>query len=215
VWLGELQIYGCKTKRGWELARKFFLATLRSTKGGILPARTSPLSYFLMVKLSTWRQLTKGERKLEKVKQEQTEAIAHRTSARVESVRGETEGSSSVENARVVPPASIPRQERIGRGRIDRFGVANTSAHVVDLTATTGPEAGFPPPTPDPSCNPPLSRVTRLKTETATWTGIVQESGRFEWSRTNKTGNQEWLSAIEVEPREWQITKSRTTNKLD
>jgi hypothetical protein len=165
------------------------------------------------------RLLTKGERKLDRVKQEQIEAIAHRTSAKVEDIRRDDEGSSSVELTEAAQPAATVRQDRIGRGQIDRFAPSQTSAnkqpHVVDLTIATGPKAGFPPPTPDPTCNPPLSRATRLRTETATWTGVVQESGRFEWCRTNKTGNQEWLSAIEVEPREWQITKSRTTSKLD
>jgi hypothetical protein len=55
------------------------------------------------------------------------------------------------------------------------------------------------------------SSGTRIRTEAATWTGVVQELGRLEWSRVNKDGNQEWLTAVEIHPSEWRIQKSKTT----
>ena len=168
--------------------------------------------------MSEWRKLTAGERKLARVKKEQTEAVARRTKARVEELNT-TGGSSSVDTRGPQPQATFARRERIGRGQIDRYGVPNlTEQHEqreVDLTSEYIPEPGTPAPRPDPRYHSPLNRATRLKTETATWTGVVQEEGRLEWCRTNKTGNQEWLSAIEVEPRQWQITKSKTTSSAE
>jgi hypothetical protein len=166
--------------------------------------------------MNNWRKLTKGERKLVRVKKEQTEAIARRTTARVERCRKEHAASLLTDE---LQQAQLERQDRHGRGQIDRYGIESFNAaresSVAELTIPSGPEAGFPPPTPDPRCNPPLSRATTLKSETATWTGVIQEEGRLEWCRTNKTGNQEWLSAVEVEPRKWQITKSKTTSSSE
>ena len=168
--------------------------------------------------MEQWRKLTSGEKKLARVKREQTEAITRRTNARVAELNSPG-GSSSVDKGGPQHKAKVSRQARIGRGQIDRYGAPKLQEQHTQTTAVFQDESSstvdFPPPTPDPNCNPPLSRATRLKQETAIWTGVVQEEGRLELCRTNKTGNQEWISAIEIEPRQWQITKSRTTSRFE
>ena len=169
-----------------------------------------------------WRKLSVGERELVRVKRVEAKAQARRTWSRVAfyaqqipsgPIAEEVQESSSAEPAQ---QSLATRQSRIGRGQIDRFGVdkktTTEETEHVDLTFLTGPASGLPPPRPNPLSNPPLSRATPLRSESAIWQGIIQEEGRFEWCRTNKLGNEEWLSAIEVQPREWLITKSRTTH---
>jgi hypothetical protein len=122
-------------------------------------------------------------------------------------------GSSSVTD----PAEQNVRNRRIGRGIINRYGFDNSfeQEHQEEQAETdvelVGPASGLPPPYPDPRSNPPLNRDHPLRIEQAIWTGIIQEEGRLELSRVNAAGNQEWLSAIEIEPRVWKIQKSTTT----
>jgi hypothetical protein len=186
----------------------------------------------LMVRLFSVKKLSEGEKALRTAKREQTDAVKARTETRTRQIlqagdQAGEEGSSTAKRARKPGEAgrisSRDNLERSGKGVIDRF-----SFKAEDYTRTrtaprnegvkgereetcVGPESGLPIPEPDPRYNPPLPRDTRIRSETATWTGVVQEAGRLEFSRVNKDGNQEWLSAIEVEPREWKITTSKTT----
>jgi hypothetical protein len=182
-----------------------------------------------MVK-AAWRKLTAGEREVGRVKTVHADAQSLRTTERVEQyVAGLYEHlgvdeSDDAQESSYEPPAIqyLPptRQGRKGRGVIDKFGFpAGAKRPVQEISelreynsGVVGPASGLPPPQPDPSVNPPLDRSTRIRTETATWTGIIQEQGRLELSRVNEAGNQEWLSAVEVYPREWRIQKSKTTH---
>ena len=182
-----------------------------------------------MVK-TVWRKLSKGEKEVLRVKTAKANEQSARTTDRAELyAAGLYEGLGVDESDDTVGSSSEPsltrapvpiRQERKGRGIIDRLGfpgatkrtVHDISKESVYIPGATGPASGLPPPRPDPSSNPPLDRSTRIRTETATWTAIVQEEGRLELSRVNEAGNQEWLSAVEVDPRQWRIQKSKTTH---
>jgi hypothetical protein len=143
------------------------------------------------------RYRAKEQENLEQETGGQEEAQDEQGSSSEDFRRGEVEGATR-----------LARQERAGRGQIDRFGFTN---QVVPGTPPPGPASGLPPPQPDPRSNPPLDRSFPIVTETTTWTGVIQEEGRFEWSRVDEEGKQEWLSAVEVHPREWRIERSKTT----
>jgi hypothetical protein len=182
-----------------------------------------------MVK-TTWRKLTVGEREVVRVKTSHADQQSTRTAQRAEQYAAglyeqlgvdETDDAHTSSSAPSTPCVSVPiRQERKGRGVIDKLGFPVASKRPAQAISreleyqpgAVGPASGLPPPQPDPSGNPPLDRSTRIRTETATWTGIVQEPGRLELSRVNEAGNQEWLSAVEVYPREWRIQKSKTSH---
>ena len=78
-----------------------------------------------------------------------------------------------------------------------------------------GPESGLPPPIPDPRYNPPQGqhRSPRIITDRSTWTGCVVRNGVFEWSKVNRSGFQEWLSAREERAGEWTIIRSSATKR--
>ena len=112
--------------------------------------------------------------------------------------------------------ASRSNLHRKGKGVIDRLGFPVTEEHQEPTSAPVsrpaktlvGPESGLPHPTPDPRYNPVPERTSRVVIESATWTGVQISNGKFEWSRVDKFGHQEWLVATEGQDGEWNLKKS-------
>ena len=101
---------------------------------------------------------------------------------------------------------------RKGKGVIEKFGFKEEDYQKERkgrVEQETGTKLGLSAPTPDPRYNPPIQRNPGFETETATWTTLFEEEGRFEFSRVNEDANQEWISACEVNPKEWRIQQSR------
>jgi hypothetical protein len=123
---------------------------------------------------------------------------------RARQTRRRVAGGSGIRTAR-------DNLERKGRGVIDHYVPEDYRRSSSSASpATTGPASGHPHPTPDPLHNPPLPRTTGIRSTTTTWRTFVEEQGRLELSRVNAAGTQEWLSAIEISPRVWEVTSSTT-----
>ena len=173
---------------------------------------------FFMTKLKTSKPQTKADKQLARVKCEQVEAQRKRTVKRVAYYDAKiatrlSEGSSDTNDK--------SRGDRTGRGSIDRYGCYGTEQvetqgkerqpQQARKEILVGPASGLPPPTPDPRYNPLRIRSRQIHSETHTWTGLTQQTGRVEWSRINQAGDQEWISAVESSPREWKITLTHSS----